>query len=184
MDPKNFPSNLDPKLKETYERVMGMSLGNAAPAAPPAGGAQPPTGTTQVLPHAEDVKPGVPPTPAQSGPAAVPPGTGLPLLPNNQPFIPSMPAMPTSVGPQMPPPAALPPLPGLSPLKSPIVSPSTMPDTSTPPVVTPEEHNEPTKKGSIIKILLFTLGGIVFILVYIVVWVKVFNLTLPFQLPF
>lgn len=35
MDPKT-PQNLDPKLKEAYDRVMGMAANNATPVQPPA----------------------------------------------------------------------------------------------------------------------------------------------------
>lgn len=31
MDPKNIPPNLDPKLKEVYERVMGTPVGGTNP---------------------------------------------------------------------------------------------------------------------------------------------------------
>ena len=50
MNPK-VPANLDPKLKETYERVMGTSFAPATPSTPPA---QPRPIQTTVVQEPED----------------------------------------------------------------------------------------------------------------------------------
>lgn len=62
MDPKN-PTDLDPKLKETYERVMGTVIPNP-PAQTPSDGAQAP----QSKPTSEPIAPNLA---AQTNPAPI-----------------------------------------------------------------------------------------------------------------
>lgn len=62
MDPK-MPSNLDPKLKEAYERVMGTTI--PKPSAPPTPAAPSSPNPTAQIPTVEPT-PQTPPTPAPS----------------------------------------------------------------------------------------------------------------------
>src|SRR3990167_4708414 len=101
MDPKTFPSNLDPKLKEAYDRVMSMSSPQSpsqAQTTPPpqtptqAAPAQQPTSITTPFSVAQPAQPTgmaaggatvnapVAPVAAPSTPAANPSKHGSPLM--------------------------------------------------------------------------------------------------------
>lgn len=60
MDPKTSVSQLDPKLKEVYERVMGTpttATATAAPPMPPPLTPQPVQPTSLVTPHTQAIQP-------------------------------------------------------------------------------------------------------------------------------
>ncbi len=90
MDPKAL-ANLDPKLRETYERVMGASAGGATPSAPadspakPAGGPIDTFSTTPPIPTPGpvmfDATPS-PSTPVAQMPAPVSPAAPVPPVIN------------------------------------------------------------------------------------------------------
>lgn len=82
MDPKNIPQNLDPKLKEVYERVMGTPVGGTSSQPPPT----PPNGAPkQPLPPQTQPKPAgpLPPPPSPIPPPPLP-QTSVPQ--NSKPF--------------------------------------------------------------------------------------------------
>lgn len=120
MNPKT-PQDLDPKLKEAYDRVMGGNFNPSAPMPNP------------VPPKAEN------PPPPPSAPAVNPTPYSAPLA--------------------TPAPADMPPLS--------VMSPST---------AASGEQVISTKKKSKISPIIFLLGGFVFLVIYAVVWGKIFNL--------
>lgn len=82
MDPKNFPSNLDPKLKEAYDRVMTMN---------------PPTSPqTPTTPPPQTIIPAQPATPT-TAPTPVSPPTSPQPQPTTTPFSVAIPVQPTGM---------------------------------------------------------------------------------------
>lgn len=81
MDPKGLP-NLDPKLKEAYERVMSTSISSSAPSAPTTASA--PTPAPQATAPAQAA-----PTPAAvaSSPVAAPQPTSIPQSTSASTFV-------------------------------------------------------------------------------------------------
>ncbi len=155
MDPKST-ANLDPKLRETYERVMGtaqsmQSNGSPSPAAPSD------YGTITLAGQAGAPTPFNQPADAQAAPiptVEAPPITGQPLQdfpqdPNNAENLRFQAAIQTPLG-------------GAAPEQT------TQPSPSTP-------HQAPTLLRA-----LYIIGAIVFFVVYTFFWIKVFNLPLPF----
>ncbi len=195
MDPKQL-SNLDPKLRETYERIMGTSV---------------PTLTGQPAPTTTSTQP----LPAQEAPKPIEPGAEKPLQPNNPPLPQNVTAntQPTvelqfsheAPLPQKPTIEQLPPLPPImetqqvesQPLmqnlnmndfsddvtKSPFLNQPN--NTMVNPNPSPEEvmgvnqvintKAKEKKKGKLLPIILMVLT-IVFFVIYIIVWAKVFGL--------
>lgn len=148
MNPKGV-NDLDPKLKEAYDRIMGTALNPvpqntqpqqpAAPNLAPAAAAQTP-----------------PPAPAQA-----------PTTPVNEPTPPSTntPLMQTQVFTQSAPLVDNTPAQNITPAE-----PSSIFTQS------PSSNAQPQKKKLNLLPILFVVGGLIFFGVYIVVWAKVFGL--------
>lgn len=162
MDPN--AANLDPKLKEMYNRVM-----NTPVAPPPTGGMPPPpapdpmqqpTPTSPTSPNSSD------PTAGQQNPT--------PQMP-----VPSDPVAPPPPQPQEPtPPTSIPETPATTQMHAAI------PMTTAPkPISAAIVGGSAKKKGMSIFPVILALGGIIFLVVYSVFWIKFFNLKIPF-LPF
>lgn len=139
MDPKQ-PAQLDPKLQEAYDRVMGLALEQHTPQQPTA---------------AEPIPPSQPVTP-------IPP---QPVPPTNTPA--SLPAQGPSELPQM--------------------SASAL-DAMAPTPATPvhkKMHTFIAKKGVDFKVspVILIVGAIAFLLIYTVIWIRVFNLSVPIINP-
>ncbi|MBI4080700.1 MAG: hypothetical protein HY430_02915 [Candidatus Levybacteria bacterium] len=204
MDPKAFPASLDPKLKETYERVMGVNVKPQAGASPPppspqtpaAPGVAPSAQTGQQQDPAAQMTATPPPdfmdTAKQSQssvaePQAQQPSIILPVPPPSttsappalqpQPLLPNSPLSTTPVLPSQPQEAAI------AGMTAPAAT--TQVNITTQQLPAEQPQSVPKKKKSgLVKTLLLFLGFVAFFLVYALVWVKVFNLTLPFPLPF
>ena len=152
MDPKTLAS-LDPKLRETYERVMGTSAA--------VGPAQPAMSDTPAVPFP------APPSPAITTPAVEQAPAGQ-LLSSSAPDAPPIPSpagayTPESLG-----------------LAQPAVPPAPQPG-QTWPQESQEIAPAPAAKSSpaLIRIL-YILGGIIFFIAYTYFWIKIFKLPLPF----
>lgn len=195
MDPK-ANTNLDPKLKEVYDRVMGTPTG-AKPTTPPPPQASSPAGQSNVS--------GLPPLPP-SGVVPPPPLTASTPIPTNpqaglsKPNGVPIPATPASTTPPPPPPAMRPtvdyaalaakyatPLPTMDPNapipKAPAVTPSTtaygvVNNDSKPK--TPDTGGE--KPGGKKKLLLIV-GIPVGLLIYTIIWIVVFHVDVMSLLP-
>lgn len=132
MDPQSA-NNLDPKLKETYDKVMGTTTAPAAGAAPGTPAPQPvapPAGTPppqDAAAPAQNAAPSIPQTPYQADNLSFQAAIQTPA--NNQ----------TPLGAVVP----------------------------------------PQQPSSLLRIL-YIVGGVIFFVVYTFVWVKIFNLPLPF----
>src|SRR3989344_2510857 len=158
MDPQKL-SQLDPKLREAYQRVMGMS---SAPPPPPAPQPEPnstPTDTSIPPSTPSDEQPTIQPS-AEPQPATPAIPTETPTIPAYEPVIPPQPsAQPVN----------------FDQMNSEVAS-------SSPNFTVPESQIQTMvikKKSSIMPILL---GVVIFIFiaVYILVWTKIFNLKLTF----
>lgn len=149
MDPASL-SNLDPKLRETYERVMGTT---PAPTDPPPTTSDATTATTTSTPTdtmtaSEPSTPETVPTPATpaENPAAVDPLAA--------------PAADTTSSPEQ--------------------QPQTVTITQSLPNPTIENQiAAPHGHMGLIKIF-YVLGAIVFFVIYVFFWMKIFNISLPF----
>lgn len=125
MDPK-AANNLDPKMKETYDRVMGTSTTpNAAPAA--------------AAPMATTPAASTPTTP----PAANTPFGTAPSMPDNLQFQAAIQAAPAQ------------------------------------PATTSVGVAVPNQTSSMVRIL-YIVGSVVFFAAYTYLWIKIFNISLPF----
>lgn len=222
MDPKQPTNQLDPKLKEAYERVMGTMPASSTPPQPVT--TPPVLPTNPVVPHAMPIT-NTPPVIHPSSPLPTPASMITPpIMPNGNPPhpIPSATTMPSVSSEPMsqhsvPSQPMMTPLPG-QPLKSmepinptpisikaeskpepvmttPVNQPSmshatpmepmhaTVPLSTTTPVHAPisQIHGfvAPKKKAGISPVILIV-GGVVFVIVYTLIWVKVFNIPLPF----
>jgi hypothetical protein len=154
-------TQLDPKLRDVYQRVMGTSMPEPKTAATP----QIQPVQTQTKPILTTPQPSIPPQPtivSQSQPQAVP--------------TPSQPA----VGAQ--------PTPNFVQMNSEV---HTSAPTATPAAFTNPNFVAPIqtqttavkKKGGILPVL-FVFVGLIFIVIYTLFWTKIFNYKLPFKLPF
>lgn len=142
MDPKAI-NNLDPKLKETYDRVMGTTT----PGTPPAAGTPPPSPLTP--------SPTLPGTPdaiqqPQASPAAEVPQAAA------QPYNANADNLRFQAAIQQPAVAAS----GAIPVGAAV-------------------NAAPGQTSSLLRIL-YIIAAIVFFVVYTFVWIKIFNLPLPF----
>lgn len=163
MDPKL--SNLDPKLKEAYERVMGNS--NTPPTPPPPPVANPNPQATPVIPPPPPVEP-------------PPPSPGVPESSSETVHI--GPTEPSAMPPSPPPP----PMPETQTSGSETVHIGPA-ETAVMPPPTPTEAIKPypsqvlkTERGSRISPIIIGLLVMVFLISYTFLWVRVFNLKIPF----
>lgn len=165
------PANLDPKLKEAYDRVMGMSSSNPAPSVPPITPSTPPS--TFGVTNPGIPQPSTPPadSPFMGQPAGVPFGAPTATLPPLQPGISSTPTG-TMVG--------VPTTPVIAPIGGPVTPTAPAPAATT----VAATSAKPAKGGSKIMPFVFVFCGIIFLLAYTLFWIKILNLQLPFPLPF
>ena len=175
MDPKQQINQLDPKLKEAYERVMGTPVGGAQAAQP--------NGTIP------STQPPAPATPVQSAPSApMPPAPPAPPAPNQ-----AAPAMPHFTSPQPMPQPVMPMSQGApahvqqNPAANPFGLPA-QPQAPSTPSAAPAAQGKPgaashgfvaNKKGLHISPIILIVAGVIFLLVYTVFWFKFFNIPLP-----
>lgn len=175
MDPKALAS-LDPKLRETYERVMGTSASfsthasGASPATPPSTGFDQigsggPTATSSLTQSG--------PTPAPPIPAPI--GSSVPNIPPSSPTRPDSSTTTMIVGQpiQASDIAALQSTPtGNSPSKplQPLPSPASINQTV----------NASSHSSSPIIRMLYIIAFLIFVVVYTIFWFKIFNYSLPF----
>lgn len=150
MDPKTLAS-LDPKLRETYERVMGTS---------PVAGATPsqPTDATAAAPPAPPA-PTPPDNPAVTTDAAA-------QAPAGQLFSPSAPGAP--------------PIPSAGPAYTPENLGLTQPMPAAQPLPSPNMAMTGSQSTSSLLRILYIIGGIIFFVAYTYFWIKIFKLPLPF----
>lgn len=156
MDP-NSSTPLDPKLQEAYNKVMGTQVPPIVPAdTTPL--ATPPQ-TTPDIPVTSSIPSTPPVMPSDPMSAATMPANSLPTPtePLPTPATNSAPAMETvSVG------------------NAPTISYDN---------VTPAQGFSADKKKMKISPVILVIGGIVFLIVYSLVWIKVFNLQVPYINP-
>ena len=205
MDPKSFPQNLDPKLKEAYDRVMGFAA-KPTPAQPtsqtpsypskPDPINQPPSSSTppSTFPDKTGAQPTVKPQPTMQ--YETPPAVqARPVLYQTESFSNN----PVATEPQTPQPKAIPyqPItqePQYPPVSQPI-SPSeiTEPSPASPDSVgmqswqqasIPQTTTEQQEKKSSLLTIVIVVLGIIFLLIYAFFWIRFFDVTLPFELPF
>lgn len=151
MDPAAL-SNLDPKLRETYERVMGTTGSAATPPSPL------PDGTTSATAATE-------PAPATTQDSSTPAAAADSAAP--QP-----PVSPDTLS---------------TPAVDPIIANTATPDqpqtvTIDQPLPNPAASNvitPPHSHGGLLKVF-YVLGGAVFFVIYILFWMKILNVSLPF----
>lgn len=123
MDYKQQFGQLDPKLKEVYERVMGTSVSSALKASPPAVTKPAVSEPVQMQQHTASI-----PQPESPPPAGGPQMPQVPIAPQSQPQAQAI-------------------------------------------SVKPHGHISP---------FVWILGGLTFVIIYALAWVKIFNLKLPF----
>jgi hypothetical protein len=145
MDPQKL-SQLDPKLRDVYQRIMGTQVAK---------------------PQANSVPP-QPKTSPFRAPTFTPPIQQSQPQPQTAPAKPPISAQPAPVfaqmNSQMPTPALTTAVPGIM-----------------PPAPQAQVQSMPAeKKGGSMKFTLFSIIFLVFLVVYTLFWVKIFNLKLPF----
>lgn len=158
MDPK-AAAQLDPKLQEAYDRVMGIHIDPIAPAT-----------------NASTLPP-VPPTGMPSAPTMSPDSVTPPAMPS----LPQSPANPTNT-------AASATVPSTPDMSGPAIIEEQEETEKTPsPVMNTMEnttnvkpHGFVAKGGMGISPVIVVLGAIVFLIIYTIVWIKVFNLPVPY----
>lgn len=200
MDPKNT-ANLDPKLKEVYDRVMGTTNG-AKPATPTP---PPPPPNPAAQPNAGGLSP-LPSTPPPDQPGLTPPPpptTPSQMLPKtNGAALAAMPPQPSAAGTQGSQPSGMKPTVDYAALAAKYATPLPTIDPNTPiakaPVVTPSTtaygvvNNDHTKAKSTDtgekkpggkKKLLLIVGIPIGILIYTIIWIIVFQVDVMALLP-
>lgn len=183
MDP-NALSNLDPKLRETYERVMGTT--GSTPPTPPSQANNPATSTPQA-PVAVDtaakidntISPAIETPKTDTPPAS--PATQSSTFFTNIPTSSS--TMPPSSQPSSPAPAFS------GPSSSPVTPTSYLPGAKPDLAVTPPQPastataaikaTAPHSASPVLRIV-YILGAVAFFVIYTFFWIKIFNLKLPF----
>ncbi len=149
MDPASL-SNLDPKLRETYERVMGANGSAAAAPTPPT----PPTDSTTATPAVD---------PASATAATAPKEEDAPQAPvslddiNKREAAPVQESSPASDQPQT------------------VTINQPLPAQAESNIITPPPHGH----GGLLKVF-YVLGGAVFFAIYVLFWMKILNVSLPF----
>ena len=159
MDPQKL-SQLDPKLRDAYQRVMGAST--PQPQAPPSQAQTPPPTPAPTPTPAPEPKP-IPPEPT--------PPIQEPPVPKGQPAIPQ----PEPAIPPKPPVQAI----NFDQMNSSVAAAQTSPNLTAP---APQAQTIPQKKKSSLMPILIGIAILVFIAVYALFWTKIFNLQLPFLL--
>jgi hypothetical protein len=160
MDP-NTLTNLDPKLRETYERVMGTTT--------PAPASSPPAAASDLKPSqpAATPAPDVSLTPpADSLSASVTPDSKSPLSP--APSVDSTPAADSLSEPVIPESAMSQEQPQNVTINQPL------PDPTAGVII-----NKPHGHMGLIRVF-YILGAVVFFVIYIFFWMKIFNIPFPF----
>lgn len=164
MDPQKL-SQLDPKLRDAYQRVMGTPIPEVQTQTPPPPPGQPspmpdPTPTPTPMPQPE---PTPTPTPTIQEP---------PVAPFEPPAVPPTPVQEPAI-PQQPPPS------NFVQMNSEVAS--TPSQNFTNPGVAPQSQTIALKKkNGMMMPVLFGIVGVVFIVVYTLFWTKIFNFKLPF----
>lgn len=151
MDPQKL-SQLDPKLREAYQRVMGTTIPDPQAQTP--------------LPDEASAKAGSPISDPTSTPQPQSPSTPAPksfFIP--QPETNPQPQAPLAGGPAPEPTIPAQPIP-------------TQNFTAPPPM--PQTQTMAVKKKSGITPVLFGIVGLIFLVIYTLFWTKIFNLKLPF----
>jgi len=138
MDPKTS-SQLDPKLQEAYDRVMGVA--------------------TNGKPISSPVTPSIPtPTPTSIPPAQVIPSPATTLASNG-------PVSPTPIQPTQ---------------TTQTTQNSTMPTEDIKSDTKSHAFVAKGNSGMKVSPVILAVGGVAFLLIYTVIWIKVFNLSVPF----
>jgi hypothetical protein len=150
MDPQKL-SQLDPKLRDVYQRIMGTQVSKPQPAPIPQ--QSEPVQEQTFMPPISQIQPQPQPFPAQQ-PQPVVPAQPSPVFAQMNPQIPTpTPTMAAS-----------------SNFAAPIVS-------ATPQA---QGMVIEKKGGSSIKFILFGILALIFLVIYTLFWTKIFNLKLPF----
>jgi uncharacterized membrane protein len=160
MDPQKL-SNLDPKLRDAYQRVMGTTIPD--PQTPASTPVQAPTQPTD-----QPTIPTTDPTPAPQ--------------PQPEPAIPQMPTPePQSIPTSQPDPTQ--PASNFTQMNSEIAAPTVGASNFASPAF--QTQSMAIKKKSKIMPILFVFLGLIFLVIYTLFWTKFFNFKLPFlpQLP-
>jgi hypothetical protein len=169
MNPNN-PSNLDPKLKEAYERIMGTSPASAQSQKPPEPPAQNPQPDIQTPQQSVEGLQQIPPQPFEP-----------PAQPETQTPSPQVPQMETQIVEEQATVQNITPAPDFSNElpQSPLLKGSGIfvnPNPSAEEVVNGDSPVKPVKKESKLMPLLIGFFGIILFVVYAIVWAKVFGL--------
>ena len=165
MDPQKL-SQLDPKLREAYQRVMGTSIPTPPPMPDPT-----PAPAPQPEPSTIPTPPVQPPTPVPQ-----PPPTGGPTPESSMPEPPVFEPQPA-----IPQPESIP-----TPQASNFVQMNSevpaAPAANTPNFSAPVQTQTVAieKKSGVMIPILFGIAGLVFIAIYTLFWTKIFNFKLPF----
>ena len=152
MDPQKL-SQLDSKLRDAYQRVMGTPILQSQTPPPPAGGPTPPM---------PDPTPAPPPQPEPQPPAP----TGGPTPSTEEPPAAPQPAIP---------PAPEPAMPILPPAQS-----SNFVQMNSEVGAMPSQTIPLKKKNGIMMPILIGIAGLAFVAIYTLFWTKIFNFKLPF----
>lgn len=193
MDPQKL-SQLDPKLREAYQRVMGTTIPTPQPpsqtqTAPVSDPATIPSPIPSPIP--EPMQPG--PTSPNLEPSAPP---QAPADQQEEPFFIPQPETPTSgvPQPQAPTPMSSVPEPATTPTQqtsanfvqmnsevpaSPQTQATNFSNFAAPPVAPQTQAIVIKKKNSLMPIV-FGFVGVIFLVIYTLFWTKIFNFRLPF----
>lgn len=172
MDPQKL-SQLDPKLREAYQRVMGTVILDP-PTAPPAQTQTPlspiPDPTPTPVPQPAPEQTPTPQPQPQPEPAINPQQTAV--NPQPEPTLTSEPSVP---------PQALPKASNFVQMNSEV--PAAPTPAPAPNFTTPASQAQTAaikKKGGMMMPVLFGIVGVIFVVIYTLFWTKIFNFKLPF----
>lgn len=180
MDPQKL-SQLDPKLRDAYQRVMGTPI--PQPQVTPA---------SATLQRGEPIQAQTPPPPPPPTPAPTPtPTPPPPVAPVEPPIAPPTP--PTQPNPISEPQSAIPTETPAIPIQPPaaqnnfvqmnseVAAPPAATIAASPNFVEPVQVPTATlKKKNMMMPILIGIAGVIFIVVYTLFWTKLFNFKLPF----
>lgn len=173
MDPK-ASAQLDPKLQEAYNKIMGVSLNDNNAPITPATNPTPNTTPDPTAPITTSADPTITPSPTPLQPVSPPDVATLPSE-NSLPVIPDN-TSPTQQSPQSIVEASQP------------TPPTEEVNVTTEPTMATVENTASIKshafvaKGGSMKIspAILIVGGIVFLILYTIIWIKVFNIPVPY----